>query len=148
MLDIDLGMNVRNIVGLDETGAVLLPRRAKRETLIGLAAKLPSRIVVMGVELHHPVAPDLQPRAADLRRLGARGAVINRCERKKSSSQRRMLGLLQNVAPRRQNLSGTEQQLSWQTSLARHVESDLCRFTSRHRVTLGEIWYDVSDQER
>jgi transposase len=47
VLGIDLGKNVCSIVGFDETGAVVLRRRAKRETLIGLAAKLPPRIVAM-----------------------------------------------------------------------------------------------------
>ena len=47
VLGIDLGKNVCSIVGFDETGAVVLRRRAKRETLIGLAAKLPPCIVAM-----------------------------------------------------------------------------------------------------
>ena len=47
VLGIDLGKNVCSIVGLDETGAVVLRRRAKRETLIGLAAKLPPCIVAI-----------------------------------------------------------------------------------------------------
>jgi len=38
VLGIDLGKNVCSIVGFDKTGAVVLRRRAKRETLIGLAA--------------------------------------------------------------------------------------------------------------
>ncbi len=45
VLGIDLGKNVCSIVGLDETGAVVLRWRAKRETLIGLAAKLPRRVI-------------------------------------------------------------------------------------------------------
>ena len=47
VLGIDLGKNVCSIVGFDETGAVVLRRRTKRETLIGLAAKLPPCIVAM-----------------------------------------------------------------------------------------------------
>ena len=47
VLGIDLGKNVCSIVGLDEIGAVVLRRRAKRETLINLAAKLPPCIVAM-----------------------------------------------------------------------------------------------------
>jgi transposase len=47
MLGIDLGKNVCSIVGLDASGAVVLRRRVKRETLIGLAAKLPPCIVAM-----------------------------------------------------------------------------------------------------
>ncbi len=41
VLGIDLGKNVCSVVGLDALGAVVLRRRAKRETLIALAAKLP-----------------------------------------------------------------------------------------------------------
>ncbi len=47
ILGIDLGKNVCSLVGLDEAGAVVLRRRAKRETLIALAAKLPSCIIGM-----------------------------------------------------------------------------------------------------
>ncbi|MBB4201157.1 transposase [Rhodoblastus sphagnicola] len=47
MLGIDLGKNVCSLVGLDETGAVVLRCRAKRETLIHLAAKLPPCIIGM-----------------------------------------------------------------------------------------------------
>ena len=47
VLGIDLGKNVCSIVGLDASGAVILRRRAKRETLIGLVAKLPPCIVAM-----------------------------------------------------------------------------------------------------
>src|SRR2546429_384578 len=47
MLGIDLGKNVCSVVGLGASGAVVLKRRAKRETLIGLAAKLPRCVVAM-----------------------------------------------------------------------------------------------------
>jgi transposase len=47
VLGIDLGKNICSIVGLDASGAVVLRRRAKRETLIGLVAKLPPCIVAM-----------------------------------------------------------------------------------------------------
>ena len=40
VLGIDLGKNVCSIVGLDGSGAVVLRRRVKRKTLIGLTAKL------------------------------------------------------------------------------------------------------------
>jgi transposase len=44
---VDLGKNVCSLVGLDASGAVVLRRRVKRETLIRLAAKLPPCIVAM-----------------------------------------------------------------------------------------------------
>lgn len=47
VLGIDLGKNVCSIVGLDASGAVVLRRRVKRETLIGLVAKLPASIIAM-----------------------------------------------------------------------------------------------------
>lgn len=47
VLGIDLGKNVCSVVGFDASGAVVLRRRAKRETLIGLATKLSPCIVAM-----------------------------------------------------------------------------------------------------
>lgn len=47
VLGIDIGKNVCSLVGFDAVGAVVLRRRAKRETLIDLAAKLPRCIVAM-----------------------------------------------------------------------------------------------------
>ena len=47
VLGIDIGKNVCSLVGLDVSGKVVLRRRAKRETLIALAAKLPPCIVAM-----------------------------------------------------------------------------------------------------
>lgn len=47
VLGVDLGKNMCSVVGLDASGAVVLRRRAKRETLIALASKLPPCIVGM-----------------------------------------------------------------------------------------------------
>src|SRR5881392_637961 len=47
VLGIDLGKNVCSIVGLDASGAVVLRRRVRRDTLIDLVAKLPGCIVGM-----------------------------------------------------------------------------------------------------
>ena len=47
VLGIDLGKNVCSLVGLNASGAVVLRRRVKRETLIGLAAKLAPCIIAM-----------------------------------------------------------------------------------------------------
>lgn len=47
VLGVDLGKNSCNVVGLDETGRVILRRRMRRETVIGFAAKLPPCIVAM-----------------------------------------------------------------------------------------------------
>jgi hypothetical protein len=41
VLGVDLGKNVCGVVGLDESGAVVMRRKVKRETLIALAEKLP-----------------------------------------------------------------------------------------------------------
>jgi transposase len=47
VLGIDLGKNVCSLVGVGSSGTVVLRRRVKRETLIGLAAKLPPCVVAM-----------------------------------------------------------------------------------------------------
>lgn len=49
VLGIDMGKTVCSLVGLDASGAVVLRRRAKRETLIGMAARLPPCVVAMEV---------------------------------------------------------------------------------------------------
>lgn len=47
VLGIDIGKNIFSLVGLDVTGRVVLGRRAKRETVMALAAKLPPCVVAM-----------------------------------------------------------------------------------------------------
>jgi len=47
VLGIDLGKNVCSVVGLDASGAVMVRRRMRRETLTGLAEKLPPCVVGM-----------------------------------------------------------------------------------------------------
>ena len=47
VLGIDLGKNVCSLVGLDENGAVVMRRRAKRDVLVEYVGKLPPCIVGM-----------------------------------------------------------------------------------------------------
>jgi transposase len=47
VLGVDLGRNVCSVVGLDAFGRVVMRRRMRRETLIGLAEKLPPCVVGM-----------------------------------------------------------------------------------------------------
>ena len=47
VLGIDLGKNVCSVVGLDASGAVVMRRKVRRETLIALVAKLPPTVVGM-----------------------------------------------------------------------------------------------------
>ena len=47
VLGVDLGKNVCNVVGLDSSGAVVMRRKMRRETLIRLAEKLPACVVGM-----------------------------------------------------------------------------------------------------
>lgn len=47
ILGVDLGKNICSVVGLGGTGAVVLRRRMRRQTLIGLAAELPACVVAM-----------------------------------------------------------------------------------------------------
>ena len=47
VLGVDLGKNLCSVVGLDAAGAVVMRRKVRRETLIGLAEKLPPCTVGM-----------------------------------------------------------------------------------------------------
>jgi len=47
VLGVDLGKNICSVVGLDASGAVVMRRKMRRETLIGLAEKLPACVVGM-----------------------------------------------------------------------------------------------------
>ncbi len=47
VLGIDLGKNSCSLVGFDAAGDVVLRRRARRETVVGLTAKLPACVVAM-----------------------------------------------------------------------------------------------------
>ena len=47
VLGIDLGKNVCSLVGLDQNGAVVMRRRARRDLLLELVGKLPPCIVGM-----------------------------------------------------------------------------------------------------
>jgi len=47
ILGIDLGKNSCSIVGLDATGGVVMRRRMRRHSIVGLAAKLPGCVIAM-----------------------------------------------------------------------------------------------------
>ena len=47
VLGVDLGKNVCSVVGLDASGAVVMRRKVRRETLVKLAEKLPACVVGM-----------------------------------------------------------------------------------------------------
>ena len=47
VLGVDLGKNVCSVVGLEASGAVVMRRKVRRETLIALAEKLPPCVVGM-----------------------------------------------------------------------------------------------------
>ena len=47
VLGIDLAKNSCSLVGFDQAGTVVLRRRARRETVVGLTAKLPACVVAM-----------------------------------------------------------------------------------------------------
>jgi transposase len=47
ILGIDLGKNSCSLVGLDASGAVVLRRRMRRQTILGFAAKLPGCVIAM-----------------------------------------------------------------------------------------------------
>lgn len=47
VLGIDLGKNSCSLVGMDESGQVVLRRRMRRETVLAFGAKLPPCIIAM-----------------------------------------------------------------------------------------------------
>jgi transposase len=47
ILGVDLGKNSCSVVGLDASGAVVLRRRMRRQTILSFAAKLPSCVIAM-----------------------------------------------------------------------------------------------------
>ncbi len=55
VLGIDLGKNSCSLVGFDAAGVVVLRRRARRETIVGLTAKLPACVVAMEAWLAAPI---------------------------------------------------------------------------------------------
>ena len=57
ILGIDLGKNSCSLVGLDESGSVVLRRRMRRDGVIALASKLAPCTMAMEVRIpEHPVA--------------------------------------------------------------------------------------------
>ena len=50
VLGVDLGKNVRSVVELDASGAVVMRRRIRRETLIALAEKLAVQVAATPTE--------------------------------------------------------------------------------------------------
>jgi hypothetical protein len=66
--------------------SVLQDRRQRRQMLVVQPRRLPFGLAIdqpvgtMRVEPEHPVADNLQPDAADPRRLSARGPVVDRCQ--------------------------------------------------------------------
>ena len=83
-------MDRRNRPALEDCGqrrvmSVVQPRRLSRS----FAIDQPFRSI--GVELHHPIANHLQSDAADPRRLGARGPVVDRRKSQLSSRLRTVL---------------------------------------------------------
>jgi hypothetical protein len=70
VLGVDLGKNVCSVVGLDAPGAVVMRRRMRRETLIGLAEKLPGCVVgmegVLRLTLPRPYLHQPRPRLLNM----------------------------------------------------------------------------------
>ena len=56
VLGIDLGKNSCSVVGLDETGRVVLRRRLTRDGVVRLSAGLPACVMGMEAQLAAPTA--------------------------------------------------------------------------------------------
>src|SRR5271170_6016447 len=73
VLGVDLGKTVCSVVGLDASGAVVMRRKVRRETLIALAEKLPPCVVGMeacwGSSSRPRVRRSRPRRPADLARI-------------------------------------------------------------------------------
>jgi hypothetical protein len=70
VLGIDLGKNVCSVVGLDASGAVVMRRKVRRETLIALAEKLSRCVVGMRGSSSRPRVRRPRPRCpADVARI-------------------------------------------------------------------------------
>src|ERR1700734_2763860 len=107
-----------------ERGAV---RAVQTRRLSGrLAINQPSR--PMGVELQHPIANDLEPPPADLRRLGPARAVVNRRQRQKPPGLRPILRPPRGSPHHPRIKISPKWEWDWRTSCARHLESDTRRF--------------------
>src|SRR5277367_2552021 len=83
-------VNRRDWAALDDRGErgamrAVQPRRLPWRLAVDQAVR------ALRVELDHPVANDLQPDAPDLRRLSARGAVVNRRKSQQSARLRPVL---------------------------------------------------------
>ena len=64
ILGVDLGKNVCSVVGLDGSGAVVMRRKVRRETLIALAEKLAPCVVGMEActaPATVPMRPEMSP---------------------------------------------------------------------------------------
>ena len=70
-------MNRRDRAALDDRGERGAVGAVQPGSLSGRLA-INQAFRAMGVELHHPIANDLKPHPADLRRLGAPRAFVNR----------------------------------------------------------------------
>ena len=120
-------MNRRNRAAFDDRGE-RRPMRVVKPGWLSRRLAVDQALRSMGVELHHPIANDLKRHPADLRRLGAPRAFVNRRQSQKPPRLRPVLR-----SPRRtpspsahQNQPGAE--WAWRTSSVRHLESEPSRF--------------------
>jgi hypothetical protein len=95
----------------------------------------------VSVELKHPIAHDLQRHPADPRRLGARGALIDRRQRQEPSGLGSILGL----PSKRTQVSRMEVRSEWdwhgEPPWFTMLNQILTALGIRTRVTPSETWY-------
>ena len=138
-------MDRRNRPALEDSGQrrampVVQPRRLSRS----FAIDQPFRSI--GVELHHPIANHLQSDAADLRRLGARGPVVDRRKSQLSSRLRTVLRSFRR-RPKRARvivIPNTNRCRHGEPSSVRSAES---KIQPIRESCLNEDWYETALQE-
>ena len=81
VLGVDLGKNVCSVVGLDASGAVVMRRRIRRETLIAVAEKLSPRVVGMEAWLAGPsISAACSPPTATMSIAGSQHSTRSSCD--------------------------------------------------------------------
>src|SRR5580704_9568502 len=133
-------MNRRDRAALDDRGE-RRPMRVVKPGWLSWRLAVDQALRSMGVELHHPVANDLKRHPADLRRLGAPRAFVNRRQSQKPPSLRPVLRtpcrsshhLSVIIAPKR---NGHGEPPLFATLNQNPADSGI-----PNRVTPSEIWY-------
>ena len=127
--------------------ALVDPGHQGRAMRIGELGRLAGRLAVdqpvraMGVELHHPVAHDLQRDPADPGRLGAGRPLIDRRQRQQPSGLRAILGLTGHRTERSGIKVCPERNRHGEPPSFATLNQTRLKSTRPNRVTPSGTWY-------